>query len=64
MTILIVTHSKDNDAPVSVARALESRGERVYRFDTDLFPTTVQLSLDERGRGGCPGPRESCPWRT
>lgn len=56
MTILIVTHSKDNDAPLSVARALESRGERVYRFDTDLFPTSLQLSLDERGAGRLSGP--------
>ncbi|MET0401500.1 MAG: MvdC/MvdD family ATP grasp protein [Cystobacter sp.] len=56
MTILIVTHSKDNDAPLSVARALESRGERVYRFDTDLFPTQLQLSLDEGGTGRLSGP--------
>ena len=33
MAILIVTHSKDNDAPHAVRRALEARGERVYRFD-------------------------------
>jgi glutathione synthase/RimK-type ligase-like ATP-grasp enzyme len=56
MTILIVTHSKDNDAPLRVARALESRGERVYRFDTDLFPTGIQLSLDEGGGGRLSGP--------
>ncbi|WP_257454694.1 MvdC/MvdD family ATP grasp protein [Archangium lipolyticum] len=56
MTILIVTHSKDNEAPTSVARALESRGERVYRFDTDLFPTDLQLSLDEAGGGRLSGP--------
>jgi glutathione synthase/RimK-type ligase-like ATP-grasp enzyme len=56
MTILIVTHSQDNEAPLSVARALESRGERVYRFDTDLFPTDLQLSLDEAGGGRLSGP--------
>jgi glutathione synthase/RimK-type ligase-like ATP-grasp enzyme len=56
MTILIVTHSKDNEAPLAVARALESRGERVYRFDTDLFPTDLQLSLDEAGGGRLSGP--------
>lgn len=56
MAILIVTHSKDNDAPLRVRRALEARGERVYRFDSDLFPTQVQLSLDEAGGGRLSGP--------
>lgn len=56
MAILIVTHSNDNDAPHCVRRALEARGERVYRFDSDLFPTQVQLSLDEAGGGRLSGP--------
>jgi glutathione synthase/RimK-type ligase-like ATP-grasp enzyme len=56
MTILIVTRSKDNTAPVAVTRALEERGERVYRFDTDLFPTQLQLVLDEAGGGRLDGP--------
>ncbi|PTL79431.1 MvdC/MvdD family ATP grasp protein [Vitiosangium sp. GDMCC 1.1324] len=56
MAILIVTHSMDNEAPRAVTRALESRGERVYRFDTDLFPTELQLALDERGGGRLSGP--------
>jgi glutathione synthase/RimK-type ligase-like ATP-grasp enzyme len=56
MTILIVTHSQDNEAPRAVARALESRGARVYRFNTDLFPTDLQLSLDEAGGGRLSGP--------
>ncbi|HEX8824272.1 MAG TPA: MvdD family ATP-grasp ribosomal peptide maturase [Archangium sp.] len=56
MTILIVTRSKDNTAPVLVTRALEERGERVYRFDTDLFPTQLQLVLDEAGDGRLVGP--------
>ncbi|WNG55560.1 MvdD family ATP-grasp ribosomal peptide maturase [Archangium gephyra] len=56
MAILIVTHSKDNDAPHAVRRALEARGERVYRFDSDLFPTRLQLSLDEAGAGRLSGP--------
>jgi glutathione synthase/RimK-type ligase-like ATP-grasp enzyme len=56
MTILIVTRSKDNQAPHLVARALEERGERVYRFDTDLFPTRLQLVLDEAGSGRLVGP--------
>ncbi|AKJ01366.1 hypothetical protein ATI61_10378 [Archangium gephyra] len=56
MAILIVTHSKDNEAPRAVRRALEARGERVYRFDSDLFPTQLQLSLDEAGAGRLSGP--------
>ncbi|MCY1075356.1 MvdC/MvdD family ATP grasp protein [Archangium lansingense] len=56
MAILIVTHSQDNEAPRAVRRALESRGERVYRFDSDLFPTEIQLSLDEAGGGRLSGP--------
>ncbi len=56
MAILIVTHSTDNESPRAVARALEARGERVYRFDTDLFPTELQLSLDEGGDGRLSGP--------
>jgi glutathione synthase/RimK-type ligase-like ATP-grasp enzyme len=56
MTILIVTRSKDNKAPLLVTRALEERGERVYRFDTDLFPTQLQLALDEAGGGRLVGP--------
>jgi glutathione synthase/RimK-type ligase-like ATP-grasp enzyme len=56
MAVLIVTHTQDNEAPRAVARALEARGERVYRFDTDLFPTELQLSLDEAGGGRLSGP--------
>jgi glutathione synthase/RimK-type ligase-like ATP-grasp enzyme len=56
MTILIVTRSGDSEAPVAVARALEARGERSYRFDTDLFPTELRLVLDERGGGRLSGP--------
>ncbi|MFY0525030.1 MvdC/MvdD family ATP grasp protein [Archangium gephyra] len=56
MAILIVTHSNDNEAPRAVRRALEARGERVYRFDSDLFPTQLQLSLDEAGEGRLSGP--------
>ncbi len=56
MAILIVTHSGDTLAPGALARALEARGERVYRFDTDLFPTALGLTLDEDGRGRLSGP--------
>ncbi|HEX8704415.1 MAG TPA: MvdD family ATP-grasp ribosomal peptide maturase [Myxococcaceae bacterium] len=56
MSILIVTHSNDNHAPRAVARALEARGEQTYRFDTDRFPTEIQLTLDEAGSGRLSGP--------
>lgn len=56
MAILIVTRSSDREAPAAVTRALEARGERVYRFDTDLFPTELQLTLDEDGGGQLRGP--------
>ncbi|WP_224361220.1 MvdC/MvdD family ATP grasp protein [Hyalangium versicolor] len=56
MTILIVTRTGDKNAPVAVARALEARSERTYRFDTDLFPTELQLLLDEAGGGRLVGP--------
>lgn len=54
MTVLIITHSKDHGSPDRVAKAVEARGVRAYRFDTDLFPTQVGVSLldepDLRGR--------------
>lgn len=56
MTILIVTRSSDSEAPGAVAHALEARGEQVYRFDTDLFPTQLRLVLDERAGGRLSGP--------
>jgi glutathione synthase/RimK-type ligase-like ATP-grasp enzyme len=56
MTTLIVTRSGDSEAPLAVAQALEARGERSYRFDTDLFPTELRLVLDERGGGWLSGP--------
>ncbi|EAU68678.1 MvdC/MvdD family ATP grasp protein [Stigmatella aurantiaca] len=56
MTVLIVTHSHDNTAPRDVAHAVAARGQRAYRFDTDLFPTHLRLTLDERGEGHLSGP--------
>jgi glutathione synthase/RimK-type ligase-like ATP-grasp enzyme len=56
MAVLIVTHTQDNEAARAVTQALQERGERVYRFDTDLFPTNLQLSLDEAGGGQLSGP--------
>jgi glutathione synthase/RimK-type ligase-like ATP-grasp enzyme len=50
-TILLVTKSNDNQSVALVQAALEARGARSFRLDTDLFPTEVQLALHQpRGR--------------
>src|SRR5688572_21347556 len=41
--VLIVTHSEDNECVDMVTRALEHRGARAFRFDTDLFPGTIDV---------------------
>lgn len=43
MTVLIITHSHDNESVALVTRAIEERGGRAFRFDTDRFPTGVRL---------------------
>ena len=45
MTVLIITHSRDNDCIDRVSDAIEQRGESVFRFDTDRFPTELQLEV-------------------
>jgi glutathione synthase/RimK-type ligase-like ATP-grasp enzyme len=45
MTVLIVTHSTDNECVEMVTRALERRGESCFRLDTDLFPGTIDLRV-------------------
>lgn len=55
MTVLIITHSEDNESATRVAAAVEARGVRAYRFDTDLYPTEIRLSIvDETGETGRP----------
>lgn len=50
-TALLVTKSTDNESVALVQAALEARGARAFRLDTDLFPTDVQLALHQpRGR--------------
>jgi glutathione synthase/RimK-type ligase-like ATP-grasp enzyme len=50
-TVLLVTKSTDNESVVLVTSALAARGARVFRLDTDLFPTAVRLALHQpRGR--------------
>ncbi|HEV2799137.1 MAG TPA: MvdD family ATP-grasp ribosomal peptide maturase [Pyrinomonadaceae bacterium] len=43
MTVLIITHSRDNESISLVAEAIERRGGSSFCFDTDRFPTAVQL---------------------
>jgi glutathione synthase/RimK-type ligase-like ATP-grasp enzyme len=42
--VLILTHSNDAFVIERVTAALEKRGARAIRFDTDLFPSEVRLS--------------------
>jgi glutathione synthase/RimK-type ligase-like ATP-grasp enzyme len=46
-TVLIITKSDDNASPSLVQAALEARGARVFRLDTDRFPTEVRLALHQ-----------------
>lgn len=45
MTVLIVTYSHDNESIPLVIKALEAKGKKVFRFDTDRFPTDVKVDL-------------------
>ena len=45
MTVLIITHSQDNESIPLVIKAIESEGGKAFRFDTDRFPTEVQLDI-------------------
>ncbi|MBW4494006.1 MAG: MvdD family ATP-grasp ribosomal peptide maturase [Oscillatoria princeps RMCB-10] len=45
MTVLIITHSEDNESIPMVINAIEERGGKAFRFDTDRFPTEVRLDL-------------------
>lgn len=42
--ILIVTYSEDNECVARVMAAVAVRGGNAHRFDTDLFPTALQLA--------------------
>ncbi|HWS90024.1 MAG TPA: MvdD family ATP-grasp ribosomal peptide maturase [Pyrinomonadaceae bacterium] len=43
-TVLIITHSDDNESVSTVSRAIERKGGEAIRFDTDRYPTEVRLS--------------------
>jgi MvdD family ATP-grasp ribosomal peptide maturase len=45
MTVLIITHSQDNESIPMVLQAISDRGGKAFRFDTDRFPTEVQLDV-------------------
>ncbi|NEO97833.1 MAG: MvdD family ATP-grasp ribosomal peptide maturase [Symploca sp. SIO2E9] len=45
MTVLIITFSQDNESIPLVTEAIEAKGAKVFRFDTDRYPTEVQLDL-------------------
>ncbi|MFO0652907.1 MAG: MvdD family ATP-grasp ribosomal peptide maturase [Polyangiales bacterium] len=47
MTILIITHRDDNPSVEQVREAVEARGDRAWRFDTDRYPTEIKLSVSE-----------------
>ncbi len=44
MSILIITHSDDNESVDLVAQAIAQKGGHAIRFDTDHYPTDVRLS--------------------
>jgi MvdD family ATP-grasp ribosomal peptide maturase len=43
MTVLIITHSDDNESVALVTESVRKRGGKSFRFDTDKFPTEIQL---------------------
>ncbi len=45
MTVLIITYSEDNESISLVTNAIEARGGKVFRFDTDRFPTELHLDI-------------------
>ena len=49
--VLIITRSDDNESVSLVSKAVERKGGRAIRFDTDRYPTEVRLSA-YYGRGG------------
>lgn len=43
--ILIITHSQDNESIPLVINAISQQGGKAFRFDTDRFPTEIQLDV-------------------
>ncbi|WP_299453964.1 MvdC/MvdD family ATP grasp protein [uncultured Microscilla sp.] len=44
MEVLIVTYSDDDEGINNVTEALQSKGANVYRFNTNYYPTQIQLA--------------------
>jgi MvdD family ATP-grasp ribosomal peptide maturase len=51
MKIMVITYSDDNECIEMVSREVESRGGQMFRFDTDLYPTEVLLSVQSTRQG-------------
>jgi MvdD family ATP-grasp ribosomal peptide maturase len=45
MSVLIITHSQDNQSILRVMKGIESFGGKAFRFDTDRFPTSIKLDI-------------------
>ncbi|HKR13630.1 MAG TPA: hypothetical protein VJT15_16315 [Pyrinomonadaceae bacterium] len=52
MSILIVTHSNDNDSVTRVIETITRKGGQAIRFDTDRYPTEVRLTAYYGPSGG------------
>ncbi|HEU4593931.1 MAG TPA: MvdD family ATP-grasp ribosomal peptide maturase [Pyrinomonadaceae bacterium] len=52
MTVLIITHSADNESVSMVAQAVARKGGEAIRFDTDRYPTETRLSAYYGRDGG------------
>jgi len=48
--ILIITYSEDNECIEMVKTAVKEKNGEIYLFNTDLFPTGIQLSLAENNK--------------
>jgi MvdD family ATP-grasp ribosomal peptide maturase len=44
MSVLIITHSEDNESITRVTEAIARKGGRSIRFDTDRYPSEVRLT--------------------
>jgi len=44
MSVLIITHSEDNESVTRVAEAIARKGGHTIRFDTDRYPSEVRLT--------------------
>ena len=51
MSVLIITHSDDNECVARVTEAIASKGGHTIRFDTDRYPTDVRLTAYYGGPG-------------